>query len=623
MIKAPFNFVPLSDKVFTPNWANDISHDIPFEDGESGEIELKITAHSPIFVRNGHTSSDGEIKNENYKSFSKIDDKYFIPGTSIKGAIRNVLEIMSFGKMSQIQNSRFAFRDLNSIQYNLKNDQDNILCGWLIKKDNDFYIENCGKPIWIRHDQIDRSFNVNFVNAFKKGGFATIGRTGEQIPDSKKTAKYKYENLLKDIENFNFKYSIQTVQGKQYARSGSQNGILVVTGQPMVRTQKRDRNGEFRNIGKFKEFIFPAPSEKIANPETNDKFKKINSELWDEFLFQYFDSDPNKISTDWKYWKLKQRNQKSPIPVFFRLERNEIKDFGLTFLYKLPYRNKVKDLLPRHHKDTQPDLSELIFGAIGEKSLKGRVQIRHAYNINSVQPLKEEKALLSSPRASYYPFYLLQRGSDGLLAPWRRDKTKGIYQTYMDDTILSGWKRYPIHQKIPFTETTNQQMITKFIPLNQGAEFKCKVRFHNLRKTEIGALISSITFHNNPSCYHSLGMAKPYGYGKVSFSIEKLNYLNHTIPEYLKAFENLMNENLFDSRKEWHTQEQIKELFTMASLNRNNRFASSIYMSLNEFSSVKGSDSRYNPQRSEYLQHASRYYQYSKIPDSYSDLNNS
>lgn len=101
MIHAPFNFVPLSDKVFFPDWADQISQDIPFSDGISGTIELKITAKTPIFVRNGHTKEDAENKNDEYKSFSKAPDgRYFIPATSVKGCIRSVLEILSFGKIS-------------------------------------------------------------------------------------------------------------------------------------------------------------------------------------------------------------------------------------------------------------------------------------------------------------------------------------------------------------------------------------------------------------------------------------------------------------------------------------------------------------------------------------------
>ena len=64
-IRAPFNFVPVSDKVFFPEWADQINHDIPFSDGLSGTINLKITAESPIFVRNGHTEKDREEKNSN------------------------------------------------------------------------------------------------------------------------------------------------------------------------------------------------------------------------------------------------------------------------------------------------------------------------------------------------------------------------------------------------------------------------------------------------------------------------------------------------------------------------------------------------------------------------------
>ncbi|MDR0612489.1 MAG: RAMP superfamily CRISPR-associated protein [Dysgonamonadaceae bacterium] len=133
-IKAPFNFVPVSEKVFFPDWADQISHDIPFEDGESGVIELKITAESPVFVRNGHTKADADNKSDEFKSFSKIDNKYFIPATTIKGAIRNVLEIMSFGKMRLDENAMFAQREWdNPHLYPLKAQQNNFFCGFCVE----------------------------------------------------------------------------------------------------------------------------------------------------------------------------------------------------------------------------------------------------------------------------------------------------------------------------------------------------------------------------------------------------------------------------------------------------------------------------------------------------------
>lgn len=103
MIKAPFNFVPMSHDVFFPDWAATISQDIPFKNSFSGTIKVTIKAETPIFVRNGQNSDAGD------NSFSHINTsigrQYFIPGTTIKGCIRNVLEIMSFGKLEPITDS--------------------------------------------------------------------------------------------------------------------------------------------------------------------------------------------------------------------------------------------------------------------------------------------------------------------------------------------------------------------------------------------------------------------------------------------------------------------------------------------------------------------------------------
>ena len=71
MITAPYNFVPLNEKVFYPPWSDDVSHDIPFSDGESGEIELKIEAKSPIFIRNHYQDGDEFYKDKNGNKISK------------------------------------------------------------------------------------------------------------------------------------------------------------------------------------------------------------------------------------------------------------------------------------------------------------------------------------------------------------------------------------------------------------------------------------------------------------------------------------------------------------------------------------------------------------------------
>ena len=89
MITAPFNFVPLNKEVFYPSWSDEISFDKPLDESLSGEIEIKITALSPIFIRDS----------QNKEKFCNYNGQFFIPGSSVRGMVRNVLEIMSFAKL--------------------------------------------------------------------------------------------------------------------------------------------------------------------------------------------------------------------------------------------------------------------------------------------------------------------------------------------------------------------------------------------------------------------------------------------------------------------------------------------------------------------------------------------
>ena len=77
-VKAPYNFVPLNKQVVYPHWGNHVSHDLPFKDGLSGELELTINAKSPIFIRD-------ILKNkEKSDSFFNVNGHYMIPGSSIR-----------------------------------------------------------------------------------------------------------------------------------------------------------------------------------------------------------------------------------------------------------------------------------------------------------------------------------------------------------------------------------------------------------------------------------------------------------------------------------------------------------------------------------------------------------
>jgi CRISPR-associated protein (TIGR03986 family) len=565
MISSPYNFVPLNKKVVYPHWAKLISHDVPFENSLSGTIELEILANTPIFVKDGMSAKEAETykkDNKQNKPFlpNKIEDKFFIPGTSIKGMIANVLEIISFGEIkNRVDDKRYAFRDLKlDKDYKDHFKHGKIKCGWLKKKnDNEFVIKDCGIPKRIGHNKIDEKFGTKFQNFFSDiGDFNKKGISSKELA-YQKSAKFKYDNAKEKYLNA---YSFNIENPNHFEKellnfddNGLIRGKVVFTGQPGKRFI--DKNGKW--TGHFYEFIFP---ENSTNKELT-----IDKKVIDNFLFAYYEQDKNQWSVDWDYWRNILKNGEE-IPVFFSEENGKVKHFGLSYLYKLPYNYSVHDSIQNTQgKNLANDLdfASCLFGysrKINDKlhNLKGRVHVGHAFALdNKVKLLGEKNYVLGTPKASYYPNYIKQD-------PDLNGKIKGTYKTFMHATAeISGYKRYPVREKYLLESNATkdtEKVATIFTPLDAGAQFTCKISYHNLRPEELGALISAITFHNSKDHFHSLGMGKPFGFGRISVEVKNLESF---IPSLIR-FENYMNYCLIDDS--WESSEQIKELLATSSL---------------------------------------------------------
>lgn len=564
IIRAPFNFVPLSEKVFIPEWANQISQDIPFSDGVSGTIDMTITAKSPIFIRNGHTKEDGEKKNSEYNTFSHITlpngrPLYFIPATSIKGEVRNLLEIMSFSKMDVDKRAMFARRDMRNREvYPLLNPkiQKSIHCGWLKRQGNEYTISDCGRFMRISQREIDnyigRNKNVMYSHFSKNSNFNLNEplKNGNKEYDPK-SADFKYELMRStQLQNLRFR-QIKKNRMKdnvvRYDPNGSIRGSIVLTGQSSKWTEPRNKYAK----GKYYEFVFP--ENEIHKP------RYISQEKFDHFSFIY------KDTSDWDRIKrlIDQKDGKG-VPVFFRAEEDEIIDFGMAYLYKMPYEKSVWQSLYPAHKESNLDLAQCIFGLSDDNDskiqLKGRVQFGNAFTSNAVVG-EPKKLILGSPKASYYPFYVHQDGNNGHTS---------AYKTY-DDGRPNGWKRYYVRNRTWEHSMGSDKLDTTIYPLKEGAKFSCTISFHNLKPIELGALLCALTFDDNSSSYHQLGQAKPYGYGMCKYNISNLNVSSltsndkiHDTKGYIALFKECLNRFLGDDN-DWTTQPQISQLIAMSS----------------------------------------------------------
>ena len=477
--------------------------------------------------------------------------------------IRNVLEIISFSRLNPnlVNNDRYAYRDLNRDSLYLKKYRDQeILGGWLKENpDGSWQIEECENIAFIHHAELEKKgfpFRNDFLNK----------------NPSEKTAQYKYVKAKQlNLElSWTFAQSSKQLFGnvtRQMAHfdDNGKPGTLVFTGRSSKRQEFDDPNR--KPLGKVHEFVFFDAS----TPET----VAISREMQRDFKFIYHNDDKNNISEDWKFWRNEFLEKGKKVPVFFsKSPDGKINHFGLAYMYKLPYSNSVHQMLPINEYGNDLDMATTIFGHSDKKidaSLKGRVIVGHAMAQKNARPISKQKEIMASPKASYFPYYLEQNGNNA--------------NTYENISTLRGFKRYPVRSETTTgnydaKQQSNTNIFSSFIPLSPDTEFMCKIRFNNLREQEIGALISAITFNGRKSCYHSLGGAKAFGYGKVKIEIQGLKHLKNDESHYLESFRNLMKSHV----NSWEKSPQLVELFAMASNKSDSLLA---YPSIEEYVQIK------------------------------------
>lgn len=581
-IKAPYNFVPLEEKAFYPSWANHISQDIPFEDGVSGSIEYTITAETPIFVRNGQKQEKDPKKRDN--KFSQTSDgRYFIPGTSIKGEIRNVLEILSFGKMTQVQDARFGIRDLGTnpegIGYRRKL-QRGVFCGWL-KKDKDengddvCVIEDCGKPGRISPREIDRQFRSSLENFDLHIGLGAANN-GNAEDEELRSASHKYRllGLINRDEN-HLSIDMDSLEGcfvevgqDEYGKTfygynnAGNDGTIVLTGQPSRRRQLN--NGRW--TGKYYEFIFFQAERTIeVGKDVIEDFMTIHKNNYD-FL---------------ELWK-DRLNSGEKIPVFFMKDGNRVSAIGLAYMFRYPTANFIKGAIPAGLQSScHKDLAECMFGTESKTlgTLKGRVYFSPAFAEGNPRNLAQVDTTLSSPKPSFGPLYV-KNGT------WNDSNAR-----------IKGRKRYPVRECVWNNEQGNENTGCSFIPLAEETVFKGVVRFHNLKLEEYGALLAALTFNGHSECFHSIGEAKPLGYGKVKIAVQKekteaFSIVSGTKVDDKDAIESFRS-MMVEFSQYWDRSASLNELYAMAKGIRAGREGDFKYLRMstntedNEFREVK------------------------------------
>jgi len=568
--RAPYNFVPLPERIVTLKLEDLPGHDGYAAETYTGWFDCTLQTCSPTYVRGMMTieqfnryDPDGERHLSDEKQLALKDERapFYatdaerktpqIPGSTLRGLIRSLVEIISYGKVRRVNDApKITFRAVAASKQDPLSDpyreligafSRNVLAGYLQKTDYGWEIQPAVEPSRKGWKERGAFLKVK-ENKIPNGAIEGFRR----FNDSKYWPDYFYVSFSATNKSGK-RGQYVTVERIADDPDEDQNptyphrGVLVCTGS-MLEIAKSGLTSPRRNHAL------------ILEPDWNVDALPIQAEVLEDYLDSL---TPFQCDELWVKGGLKDN-----APVFYVMEGGRVVWFGHTPNFRVPALNKATgraakppDFIPEKiHRHQDPDFAEAIFGWIGEPdnikdehekddskkrvSRAGRVFFSDAVFTKAEQGIWYSQApitpsVLGSPKVTTFQHYLVQSKPD--------DRSQlAHYGSPLETTELRGHKLY-WHKgdKPPIKNTAdvNLSQLTRISPLNSGVHFRFRIHFENLRACELGALAWALKLpgEDAQTYRHKLGMGKPLGMGAVAITPEL--YLTNRSERYARLFE--------------------------------------------------------------------------------------
>lgn len=541
---APYNFIPQAERAYLPGGEAFHAHDRLDSGRRHGWIDITITTETPFYTRAAYPPEDDPAEARGALNVSSRQESYHhgdvnvpvIPGSSIRGAVRNLVEILSASRLtrrvgpgqgSRVLDERLVHRAVADrdtpagIRY-AQRFQD-VRAGWLVQgKDGRWQI----LPAQIVNGQSFARVPKEYIHGFNpeitprnaSPGTLRVWLTGKTLSSGALVAKQLFTQPGQGIE-----------------------ATLVPSGSSPKRSK----------------YTAVFPPDMAAAP------LEISEDVWRQW----------EADRDMKRGLPNRTVTRSNEPVFYLVDaQNKLVFFGPTLNFRLPYERWTLDFVPEAERLptsaasqelSRLDLAEAMFGTVNDGhrtkdnagspvgAHRGRVLFddvvctTEAPFLQGAEGGRRYPSILSSPKPTSFQMYLVQPNSLGTdskqvkkqLLGWE-SKTPDEGGAAKETTTLRGFKRYwhrgsppDLDEAPPESEvserfragalfrrapTKHKDQYTRIRPVRAGAQFTGRIRFENLSPVELGALLAALELPG--SCRHHLGMGKPHGMGTVQIS---------------------------------------------------------------------------------------------------------
>lgn len=529
--RAPYNFIPLPDEI------------VKFErpDGHlSGYVDITLETKTPFFIRG------------NGSDFFKINDTPVIPGSTLRGMLKTLIEIMSFGKFHNVDNNTFFKRRVYNPKIKFR-------YGFLKKEGNNFIIYECSKGV--------KQLNDVRCNMDNKTKVCPDCNNGKEVKGScpKEFDYREIDDLIFTTGKFG-----RIIRKWSFSKP-SQKNFKILKELQLYKDYKVDitRNEKTPNV---------------FDAAFNEEVKKVDI-------------------------------KNTGMPVFFTINsNNEVDYISHCKLGRTRFNKSVEDHIYPKTLLNRPIKSDFVDCIFGNTNFRGKIAIedasleeKHKKNYYLEKGGKFLPKILSSPKPTSTQMYLEPIRNKA--SNWDGSTNIRGYKLYWHkQTHNKGY--YSWNEKANIRKTNSH---TNFIePLKPKLVFEGKIRFEKMTKEELGALLTVLELKDNMT--HKLGLGKPLGLGSIKISpklfitdkksrFEKLvddsgdwvlGEEEENISTYTKAFQKYILENISAKDKkevnEYWDIPRIKELKTLLNFSvveNKNWLKYTSYMELKEFKFIK------------------------------------
>lgn len=488
----PYNFVPVN---LNKTSRDDITKSPEQTSLVTGYMECILKCRTALAIP-GERKPESEGKEHAQYEFFSIDGKPVIPGSSIRGVIRNVYETLTdscFGTMRK--DTRITERVKKALRPGLLvRDEDNGQERWKLHKaeryliviDERFYYRKKLENIRV-HKEDREELRKNY-------------RTGDRV---------RYDTVPKGENG-----EVQT-----YKRIGAYANI--------------DENGKKAGY--------------ICIGETASKrhFQSIFEDKGDSGI-EISDEDFDRLETILKMYRNKKVNKqygkgeedhkgyedyegakmKGVIPVYYSKEESAALYLSFAALGRKAFIKTLNDKAREksHQKcDSRNNLCPAcaLFGTTEGEKAAGKVRFTDAVCINYDSKYLQENVTfqeLASPHMSYSPFYLRKRGNSSEKADYS--------QSYDSECLdIRGRKFYWHHRPDLSKDISQEERNASFDVIKENAEFKFRIYFESISEEEqLHLLATAVNLGENDiggKYCHKFGHGKPLGLGSAKVIIKK------------------------------------------------------------------------------------------------------